>query len=220
MIKAGRIKFRRNMGVRALFLSLVAAFLLAGNVGKAAAEVLLDAYIGPAFTQNGKFNNGPAAAATTKFDTVVSGGIRVGYFFIPYIGFAVDLSHYQPDGDFGGGGSGFSFDSRVTGLSFDLMGRLPLMVSSNFPNGQLQPYLTIGPGVYFSHIKISPRPGFGSKDSDSSAGIKVGAGTTWMFTRNLGLFGEYRFSHFTADLLGFEKNIDTHRLQIGATLRF
>lgn len=208
------------MRIKTVLLSLFAALLIAGMPGKASAEVFLDAYIGPAFTADGKFKNGPAPAATTEFDTVVSGGVRVGYFFVPYIGFAVDLSHYQPDGDFGRGGSGFSFDSRVTGLSFDLVGRLPLMVSNNFPNGRLQPYLTVGPGVYFSHIKISPTPGFGSKDSDSSAGIKVGAGTTWMFTRNLGMFGEYRFSHFSADLLGFEKDINTHRLQFGATLRF
>ena len=203
-----------------LIFSLILAASLAVPVGSAFAEVFLDAYIGPAFTSKGKFDNGPAASATTKFDTVISGGARIGYFFIPYIGFAVDTSHYQPDGKFGGGGSGFKFDSRVTGLSFDLMGRLPLMVSDNFPHGQLQPYLTVGPGVYFSHIKISPNPGFGSKDSDSSAGIKVAAGSTWMFTRNIGLFGEYRFSHFQADLLGFEKNVDTHRVQVGATFRF
>jgi len=94
------------------------------------------------------------------------------------------------------------------------------MVSNNFPNGRLQPYLTVGPGVYFSRIKIKPSPGFGNKDSDSSGGVKVGAGTTWMFTRNFGVFGEYRFSHFTGDLLGFEMGVNTHRLQIGATLRF
>lgn len=208
------------MSVRALFVSLFAAISLAGAVGTAIGEVFLDAYIGPAFTEDGKFRDGPAADATTKFDTVVSGGVRAGYFFIPYIAFAVDVSHYQPDGKFGGAGTGFRFDSRVTGLSFDLMGRLPLMVSNSFPNGRLQPYLAVGPGVYFSRIKISPNPGFGRKDSDSSAGVKVGAGTTWMLTRRVGLFGEYRFSHFTADLLGFEKDVNTHRLQFGATLRF
>jgi len=41
-----------------------------------------------------------------------------------------------------------------------------------------------------------------------------------MFTRNIGLFGEYRFAHFTADLLGFEQDVNTHRLQVGATFRF
>jgi opacity protein-like surface antigen len=186
------------------------------------AELFVDAYVGPAFTEDGKFKNGPAANATTKFDTVVSGGARLGYFFdaVPFIGFAIDGSHYQPDGKFGGGGSGFDFDSRVTGLSFDLMGRLPLMASNNFPNGQLQPYLTLGPGIYFSRIKITPTPFFGSKDSDSSGGVKVGAGATFMVTRNIGVFGEYRFSHFMADLLGFEMDVNSHRVQLGASFRF
>jgi opacity protein-like surface antigen len=203
-----------------LFMAAITGALFATSAGKASGEGFVEAYIGPAFTQDGKFDHGPNVPATTRSDTVVSGGARIGYFFIPYIGVALDVSHYQPDGRFGGGGSGFSFDSRVTALSFDLMGRLPLLVSSNFPDGQLQPYLTVGPGVYFSHIKISPTPIFGSKDSDSSAGVKVGAGATWMFTRHLGMFGEYRFSHFTADLLGFEKDVNAHRLQFGATLRF
>jgi opacity protein-like surface antigen len=207
---------------RILVMFLATISLLAIRVATVSAELFVDVYVGPAFTHDGKFENGPGAPATTKFDTVVSGGARVGYFFdaVPFIGFAVDGSHYQPDGKFGGGGTGFSFDSRVTGLSFDLMGRLPLIVSNNFPNGQLQPYLTIGPGIYFSRVKLTPTPFFGSKDSDSSGGVKVGAGATWMITRNIGLFGEYRFSHFTADLLGFEMGVNTHRAQLGASFRF
>ena len=206
--------------ILAMFLATIS--LLAIRVTKASAEVFIDAYIGPAFTQDGKFDHGPAAPATTKYDTVVSGGARIGYFFdaVPFIGFAIDGSHYQPDGKFGGGGSGFSFDARVTGLSFDLMGRLPLMASSNFSHGQLQPYVTVGPGVYFSRVKITPNPGFGSKDSDSSGGVKVGGGATFMVMRNIGVFGEYRFSHFTADILGFEQDVNTHRLQFGASFRF
>jgi len=41
-----------------------------------------------------------------------------------------------------------------------------------------------------------------------------------MFSRNIGLFGEYGFSHFTADLLGFAQDVNIHRLQVGATFRF
>jgi hypothetical protein len=48
-------------------LSLILAMSLAVPAGS---EIFLDSYIGPAFTSNGKFNNGPAASATTKFDTV------------------------------------------------------------------------------------------------------------------------------------------------------
>ena len=182
------------MTSKSVSLVLAVIFLVTVVAVNASAEVFLDAYIGPAFTQDGKFDNGPAVPATTKYDTVFSGGARIGYFFdaVPFIGFAIDGSHYQPDGKFGGGGSGFSFDVRVTGLSFDLMGRLPLMVSNNFPHGQLQPYLTVGPGVYFSRVKLTPIPFFGSKDSDSSGGVKVGGGATFMVTRNIGVFGEYR----------------------------
>jgi opacity protein-like surface antigen len=207
---------------RILLILLATISLLTLRVATVSAEVFIDAYVGPAFTSDGKFDNGPAVPATTEFDTVVSGGARLGYFFdaVPFIGFAIDGSHYQPDGKFGGGGSGFRFDSRVTGLSFDLMGRLPLMASNNFPNGQLQPYLTIGPGIYFSRIKLTPTPFFGNKDSDSSAGVKLGAGATFMVTRNIGVFGEYRFSHFTAELLGFEMDVNTHRVQLGAGFRF
>jgi opacity protein-like surface antigen len=49
---------------------------------------------------------------------------------------------------------------------------------------------------------------------------KPGAGASWMFTRNIGVFGEYRFSHFTAKDSGTEVDLDTSRLQFGATFRF
>jgi opacity protein-like surface antigen len=194
----------------------------------ARAEWFLDAYLGPAFTQNGNFKNGPAASATTKFDTVFSLGGRGGYYFeslpylgsFPYLGLALDLSHYQPDGSFGGGGSGFRFDTKVTALSLDAMLRLPLLTSKDFPKGRLQPYLSVGPGLYFSHMKINPTPVFGSSDSDTSVGVKAAAGATWLLTQRIGLLAEYRFSHFNANYLGFDADVNSHRLQFGATLRF
>src|ERR1044071_10430708 len=110
-----------------LFMAAIAGALLAASVGKASAEFFVDAYIGPAFTQDGKFAHGPNFPATTRSDTVVSGGARIGYFFIPYIGVALDVSHYQPDGKFRGGGSGFFFDSPAPALSIDPRGLLPVL---------------------------------------------------------------------------------------------
>ena len=188
----------------------------------ASAEWFIDAYVGPAFTQSEAFDHGPNLPAHTHYNAVVSGGGRAGYYFDfwPYLGLAIDASHYQPEGKFSGGGSGFRFDARVTGLSLDAMLRLPLFTSKNFPKGQLQPYLTVGPGVYFSHLKIHPTPIFGSADSDTSAGVKVGTGISWMFAQNIGLLAEYRFSHFSANFLGFDTDVNTHRLQFGGTFRF
>jgi len=130
--------------------ALLAGFMIVPS--PASAEWFLDAYVGPAFTQSARFENGPAAPASMHYNNpVVSGGGRFGYYFEfwPYLGLAVDASHYQPDGSFSGAGSGFSFDGRVTAISFDAMLRLPLLTSKDFPKGQLQPYLTVGPGVYF-----------------------------------------------------------------------
>lgn len=178
------------------------------------AEFLADVYIGPAFTQDDRF-----AGAPMKFDDEVSFGGRVGYYFPAwhYFGVALDLSHYRPDGRFGGIGSGFRFESKITGLSFDAMLRLPLMTSNTFPHGQIQPYVTLGPGVYFSRLRVKP---FGGSDSSTDAGVKVGGGLTYMLSRNVGLLGEYRFSHFSPKYRGAGTDINTHRLQFGATLRF
>jgi opacity protein-like surface antigen len=202
------------MRSKPLLFVLSLAMVLTAAVA-ARAEWFLDAYVGPAFTQNGDFKNGPAASATTKFDTAFSLGGRGGYYFeslpylgsFPYLGLALDLSHYQPDGSFGGGGSGFRFDTKVTALSLDAMLRL-------------QPYLSVGPGLYFSHMKINPTPVFGSSDSDTSVGVKAAAGATWLLTQRIGLLAEYRFSHFNANYLGFDADVNSHRLQFGATLRF
>jgi opacity protein-like surface antigen len=91
------------------------------------------------------------------------------------------------------------------------------MTSKAFPQGQVQPYLTVGPGVYFSRFRVRPA---GGSDSSTDAGVKVGGGLTYMLNRNVGLLGEYRFSHFSPRYQGFGTDISTHRLQFGATFRF
>ena len=199
---------------KTLFATLVLAILLTMRATPASAEFFADAYLGPAFTQDDRW-----AGAPTKFDDVFSFGGRLGYYFgfWPYLGVAVDVSHFQPDGKFGGIGSGFSFDGKVTGVSFDAMLRFPVLTSSDFPIGRLQPYLTAGPGVYFSRFRVRP---FGGSDSSTDPGLKLGAGLAWMFHRNVGLLGEYRYSRLRAEYQGFDTDIDTHRLQFGVTLRF
>jgi hypothetical protein len=44
----------------------------------------------------------------------------------------------------------------------------PLLVSRDFPNGQFQPYVTVGPGMYLQHLE-----GF---DSRATYGAQVGGG--------------------------------------------
>ncbi len=187
----------------------------------ASAEWFVDLFVGPAFTQNEDVvltqTGFKARLKDMDFATYALFGGRAGYWFesTPYLGLGVDVSHFRPDignqtvtGCFSGAFVGcffptqiFHIDLSVTGISFDAMFRWPLMTSKEFPKGQLQPYLTLGPTIFVAQAKDSRAPlsNFipGSQsETDTSVGVKVGTGIAWQFHRNVALFGEYRFTHF------------------------
>jgi opacity protein-like surface antigen len=197
------------MKLKIMFLSLAAWIVLAAMPRVASSEWFVDAYIGPAFTHDGRF-----AGLRTDYDTAFSGGGRIGYYlgFFPFVGLAVDGSAYAPDGELA---NTFNFDAKVAALSFDAFLRLPLFTSQTFPHGQLQPYVFAGPGIYFTKVKS-----LGSSDRDHSVGGNVGAGLNWMFLPNVGVMTEYRYSGTRPEFFGERTRIRTHRLLAGVTLHF
>ena len=169
--------------------------------GPASAEWFADVFVGPSFTQNEdvvyKTNViGSIRDKDVNFKNVVSFGGRAGYWFesTPYVGLGMDVSHFRPD-------IGRQFPTRcllgfcfvpeldpidlaVTGISFDVLLRLPLLTSKEFPKGQLQPYLTVGPTIFISSIDINESGFTPSKhsDTDTSVGVKAGAASLGSFT--------------------------------------
>ncbi len=231
---------------------------LAVGAAPASAEWFGDLYLGGAFTQDHDLTakgsvNGTSFAATAqdlRFDSSVMGGGRFGYWLtaLPF-GFALDVSYFEPtvsaqsvntNVSLGGTSANvgpLSFGKvnlSVVDLSFDLMLRWPgLLASPQFPNGRLQPYVGAGPALFFVTAKDSTD--FGPPDHQSSSdtvlGVKAGFGTTWLFTPNLGLFAEYRYTHFSptfdfnTNLPGFsrtkvETDVNTHHVLFGVTFRF
>lgn len=107
-------------------------------------------------------------------------------------------------------------------LSFELMLRLPLLTTPQFPHGHLQPQLTVAPALMFTDTDFSVTPG-----------VKVGAGLTWQFHQHFALFVEYRFTHFqfevsdTALLVegvviadpDVEIDLNTHHVLAGVSIR-
>src|SRR2546430_2544285 len=87
-------------------------------------------------------------------------------------------------------------DLSVWTIGFDAMLRLPLLKSPRFPKGQLQPYITVGPAIFVAHAEDSRNfEPSNQDDTDASVGVKVGAGVAWQFTKNIAMFGEYRYTH-------------------------
>jgi hypothetical protein len=223
------------------------------------AEWFADLFVGPAFTQNHDVvtKAGPQVFAPAgftarfkdvKFDDSVSFGGRLGHWFesAPYVGLALDASHFRPqigkqtvtDCITGIPGLGclsnvtlFQINVAVTGISFDALLRWPLLTSKDFPKGQLQPYLTVGPTIFVARITDSINFSSPPNDSDinTSVGVKAGAGMAWQFHRNVALFGEYRFTHFSPEFtirnefvgkVKTKTDIDTHGAVFGVSFRF
>ena len=124
-------------------------------------------------------------------------------------------------------------DFRVTSVAFDLMLRWPTLVSPKFPNGQFQPYLMAGPAVPILELQrfetsVSQwRPTLknsrGPRRVRPSA-VEVGGGIMWAFTKDVSVFGEYRYTHIRASLdageITFKTHLSTHHLLSGISFRF
>jgi opacity protein-like surface antigen len=227
----------------------------------ASAEWFGDLFLGGAFTQNSEPSAKTSVAGvpvtiTTKDlhhdDSIVFGG-RFGYWIdqFPYLGVGLDVSHFNADASpqtrdvvfapdlFGQSGPGLPskpVDIGVTAISFDLMLRWPLMTSPAFPKGRLQPYVAAGPAVFIVNVKDHGNLGPGTQsESSASVGVKVAGGLTWLFTSWIGVFTEYRFTHFnpettfprSADIVTGapisatgSNSLSTHQVVAGVTLRF
>jgi len=153
--------------------SWIAVSLLAGILLMAPrmlwAEAFADIAAGGAITQHANVTI-QASTVRAKPPSAVSVGGRLGYWFesTPVFGLAGSVSYYSPG-------------RNVVPLSLLLMARVPVLTSEEFPNGQLQPYLGVGPGVFIF-------------DTAADVGMDVRAGMSWLFTPHIGLFGEYRLT--------------------------
>jgi hypothetical protein len=189
----------------------------------ASAEWFLEAYGGVSMTADSDvtIRTDRTFDDTVNFDTEGMGGGRVGYWLegLPWLGFAADVSYFAP------AGQGNTVETRleVIPLSPLVMFRLPLITSSEFPNGRLQPYLGAGPGFFITSVKVDV-PGLGEENTDwqFEVGADVRAGLTFMITPAFGTFIEGRYTVFSTDPGGrsTEFDIETVHVAGGISIRW
>jgi len=201
----------------------------------AAAEWFVDAYAGAAFTEKADFTQKSSDETVSvtfphaRFDTVPSYGIRGGYWFEsrPWLGLELDLSHFEPhrqEQDVSALATTIrERDFKVSSLALNLRLRWPLLVSATYPQGQLQPYLALGPAVFVTQTRLPEVQS--SDDVVASPGAHAGAGVLWWLHPRVGVFTEYRFTYFHLDfksggVLPSETDIRTHHLLGGVSFRF
>ena len=195
----------------------------------AAGEGFLDLYAGGAFTQDDRESlqlPGFLPRARLEFRDSPVFGARAGAWGegrLPFLGAALDVSGFRPDGQDRFGPA----DLYVVPASFLLMGRLPLLRSDEFPLGQIQPYVGVGPSLVVSHIDI-PYPGSNFKDLEADLGIDARGGVAMLLDHHFGVFAEYRALHFEPDysdrVVGVRAKVapelTTHFVQTGLRFQF
>jgi len=186
---------------------LIAVGFLTAPLRPARAEWFGDLYLGAASSEDGKITRSVSGATITEkqdFGSSFTIGLRVGTWLenILWLGIAIDYSIFGANIDQG--------DVVISPISFLAMVRMQTMESNEFPNGRLQPYFGIGPGLFYAELNsFTPAPWgplakTGDRDTSIDLGLDLRVGLAWSITCNLALFGEYRLS--TVDP-GFEENV-------------
>ncbi len=152
-----------------------------------------------------------------EFDRSTVFGGKAGYFFNRRVfggnlGFEYEVYHFRPDIngqtiDFSGTVLGspttgtFALgeaDISVFTAGLNLLYRIPLARSRRFPRGQVQPYVGVGGGVFFAEFKTQSSnldQNTDVDDTDVRPGLQGLAGLKFFLSRNVALFGEYKYIH-------------------------
>jgi opacity protein-like surface antigen len=211
--------------------ALVLAACLAFLPGPAAAEVFLDVLGGVALTPENDVDltlDGVTIRGEQDYQDSFSVAARGGYWF-GFFGVSLDLNYFRPEldpDDVTAGGIRVETDLDVFAVSLNAMLRGQLVRDADVPQGRLQPYIFAGPTLFISRfdVDVSGAAAGGEEDTSTDLGFTAGGGVTFMLTRMIGLFGEYRFTYnrpdFNLNGLEAEPKIDSHHVLGGLTLRF
>jgi opacity protein-like surface antigen len=197
-----------------LLLLLTALALVLSLPGSSMAEGFSDLYLGMAFTQNETITVAQGTGNVTgeiDFDDVIVLGYRLGYWFerLPWMGMGLDISYFGP-------GIDSTTDLTIIPITPLLMLRSQLLKSARYPTGEWQPYVAVGPGIFYSRIDAGDYD-----DTQWVIGLDARAGLKKMFSSNFGAFVEYRYTTFSPefdDPIVDRFDIVTHHAVIGISV--
>lgn len=84
-------------------------------------------------------------------------------------------------------------------LAFMFVGRYGFLPDSDVPFGRLQPYIAVGPAIFFSHMEIDP----GGSDSQHDLGLAVESGVRYMALKNVSVNLAFKYRYFESSYRGF-----------------
>jgi len=212
-------KMKKLHSLTAIGFLLLAYLILFGGTSTARGEPFIDLYYARVIPQRSHVKEKSSAPFRLtiqdgKFDTYSNGGARIGWWFggqpsegdpVPVIGASIDVFHFKPDFDRqvrdstldGTPGNGVfeKIDIDVTVIGLNLMVRALLFTTPKAPQGQVQLYLGAGPAAFVT--SFIDRGNFVPSDQRRLGvfpGLDTKTGLKLFITKNLAIFGEYRFT--------------------------
>ena len=91
-------------------------------------------------------------------------------------------------------GNQFSTGGAFQGAHFRVITLAPLNFVFRYPGKRLQPYVAIGPGVFFGRISSSFATGSDSQSS-TTLGLNTQVGLRYYVTRHFSMFGEWKYNY-------------------------
>jgi opacity protein-like surface antigen len=211
----GWAQAKKPVSIKATEPSFMIELYAGGGAGSSTSKMATGVY----FPANPVSMNVPG-----RIDTFFQGGLKIGYWFTPYgtyaisslpdwmkyFGFYTDFSYHRLSfanqaGTWrflGNNGTlGFDTNGSLATWAFMFAGRYGFMQDKEVPFGRLQPYLAVGPAIFFSSQKLTAnfnngvalQPGH--KDS-TNVGFAVETGLRYFFNKSVSVQASFKYRYF------------------------
>ena len=158
-------------------------------------------------------------------------GAKLGYYFdsIKWLGVETEVFNSTPHlkqqnatVSFGGASATATFP----GQSVRVLNWAPINIVVRHQMGQFEPYAGIGMGVFFANLTDGAS---GESSSSSNVGLNTQVGLRYLVTRNVSLFGEWKYNRASFDFSessptqatgGFKGNYSANILAFGVGYHF
>jgi len=194
--------------------------------------------IGKGLTDNdltGIFSAG-STISDQSLTTSVLYGAKVGHYFeaVPWLGIETEVynttPHIKQQPTTFSGPSGPVGTIDLPGVNLRVLTLAPFNLTLRYHKKRLQPYIAVGPGIFFARIHD---PSLTSDNTQSSTdfGLNAQVGLRYYITRHFTVFAEGKYNHvrfnfsetppgFNFNLFGFDSTYNMFHVAFGMSYNF
>ena len=194
--------------------------------------------IGKGLTDNEVTGIGFIPEVTTTDQALTSSvlyGAKLGHYFkaVPWLGIEAEVYNTTPhikqqDITFSGP-AGPAGSLNFYGLDFRVLTLAPLNLTLRYHKTRLQPYIAVGPGIFFARIK-DPSLTSDNTQSSTDVGLNAQVGLRYYITRHFTVFAEGKYNHVRFNfsetppgifnLFGFDSTYNMFHVAFGLSYNF